>query len=59
MFLDCREIAESLKTRASLKHEIRLEFHPQLKRLWGTNPGLSKLARTRATNWAQAHPGAA
>jgi hypothetical protein len=46
-------------TRASLKHEIRVEFHPQLKRLWATNIGLLEMARFRARNWAEAHPGAA
>src|ERR1700722_19568889 len=50
--------ASRTNTRASLKQEIRLEFHPQLKRLWTTNPSLSKLAQTRATNWVQSHPGA-
>jgi len=44
-------------TRASLKHEIRLEFHPQLKRLWATNRSLLSMAQFRAQNWAEAHPG--
>jgi hypothetical protein len=46
-------------TRASLKHEIRLEFHPQLKRLWATNQSLLDLAQFRARSLEEAHPGAA
>jgi hypothetical protein len=43
-------------TRASLKHEIRLEFHPQLKRLWETKNGLLAMAEFRSQNWLEAHP---
>jgi hypothetical protein len=46
-------------TRASLKHEIRLELHPQLKRLWATNRSLLAMAQFRASSWSEAHPGAA
>jgi hypothetical protein len=46
-------------TRASLKHKIRLELHPQLKRLWATNTSLSDLAQIWAKRWIKAHPGAA
>jgi hypothetical protein len=51
--------ASKTNTRASLKHEIRLEFHPQLKRLWATDPGLLEISRSRAHNWVVEHPGAA
>lgn len=43
-------------TRASLKHQIRMEFHPQLKRLWATHPGLRLLAQDQARQWASLHP---
>jgi len=32
-------------TRASLKHEIRREFHPQLRRLWQVNESLRRLTK--------------
>lgn len=31
-------------TRAELKHDIRREFHPQLRRLWTTHHGLTDMA---------------
>jgi hypothetical protein len=43
-------------TRAALKHEIRREFHPQLKRLWETNTGAALYARSKAGRWMQDHP---
>jgi hypothetical protein len=39
-----------------MKHEIRLELHPQLKRLWKTNSGLSKFAQFMAQYWAEKYP---
>ena len=33
--------ASRTNTRSNLKHEIRREFHPQLRRLWQTNKSLS------------------
>lgn len=32
-------------TRATLKHQIRREFHPQLRRLWQTNSSLQSLIK--------------
>jgi hypothetical protein len=46
-------------TRASLKHEIRLEIHPQLERLWATNSSLVEMAKFRAQSWKESHPGVA
>ncbi len=43
-------------TRASLKHEIRCEFSPQLKRLWETNQNLQKYARQHGSIWFGRHP---
>jgi hypothetical protein len=43
-------------TRAILKHEIRCEFHPQLKRLWETNRGLTHIAKSYLVRWLQSHP---
>jgi hypothetical protein len=43
-------------TRASLKHQIRQEFHPQLKRLWETNINLTKYRHFCAQYWAEKHP---
>jgi hypothetical protein len=43
-------------TRAALKHKIRLEFHPQLKRLWETNASLANYARTYLPRWLERHP---
>lgn len=42
-------------TRASFKHAIRLGLHPQLKRLWATNAGLSRITNLFATEWIQHH----
>ncbi|MGA9062711.1 MAG: hypothetical protein WB341_13720, partial [Terracidiphilus sp.] len=42
--------------RAALKHHIRMDFHPQLKRLWATQPPLKVLAQERAYWWGQSHP---
>jgi hypothetical protein len=33
------------KTRADIKHEIRREFHPQLRRLWNTNESLREIVK--------------
>lgn len=38
--------ASRTSTRAQHKHDIRRQFHPQLKRFWQTHPVL-KQARTR------------
>lgn len=32
--------SSDVKTRANIKHEIRRQFHPQLKRLWSINPAI-------------------
>ncbi|MGB7553918.1 MAG: hypothetical protein WBM04_06070 [Candidatus Korobacteraceae bacterium] len=37
--------ASRTNTRADLKHEIRREFHPQLRRLWQTNPNLREMTK--------------
>lgn len=37
--------ASRTDTRAALKHQIRREFHPQLRRLWQTNESLRELVR--------------
>ncbi len=37
--------ASRTNTRAVLKHDIRREFHPQLRRLWLTNPNLREMAK--------------
>jgi hypothetical protein len=33
-------------TRARMKHEIRREFHPQLRQLWKTHPRISQIPTT-------------
>jgi hypothetical protein len=38
-------------TRASLKHQIRRELHPQLRRLWATNQGLFRITELYASEW--------
>lgn len=38
--------ASKQDTRASVKHDIRREFHPQLRRLWQINPAVRKMAET-------------
>lgn len=38
-------------TRASLKHEIRRQFHPQLQRLWETHRGLVDFAIHHSGAW--------
>jgi len=43
-------------TRAALKHEIRREFHPQLRRLWETNASLAHFARSYLHRWLENHP---
>lgn len=43
-------------TRASLKHEIRQELSPQLKRLWETSSHLQQFSRAHARFWHEAHP---
>jgi len=43
-------------TRASLKHEIRREFHPQLRRLWASNDSLKDMARYMCNYWWPKHP---
>jgi hypothetical protein len=43
-------------TRASLKHEIRQELSPQLKRLWETNEHLKRFSRGHARLWHEKHP---
>jgi hypothetical protein len=37
--------ASRTDTRATLKHEIRREFHPQLRRLWKINESLRELTK--------------
>jgi hypothetical protein len=37
-------------TRADLKHSLRREFHPQLRRLWTTNKGLRQWAIAQGNN---------
>lgn len=43
-------------TRASLKHQIRQELSPQLKRLWETNLHLQRFSRAHARFWHENHP---
>jgi hypothetical protein len=43
-------------TRASLKHEIRCEISPQLKRLWESQPNLRKACFFQSAGWTQKHP---
>ena len=43
-------------TRASLKHEIRKEISPQLKRLWETHKKVFNLAKFSARYWAEKYP---
>jgi hypothetical protein len=38
------------RARAEHKHAIRQKFHPQLRRLWQTNPNLRQLASHKAAN---------
>jgi len=38
-------------TRASLKHQIRREFHPQLRRLWETNVSLRRLLKMMGVHY--------
>src|SRR5579863_3688379 len=47
--------ASRTDTRASLKHEIRREFHPQLRRLWKTNLPLIGLVRKTGVVAQQKH----
>lgn len=42
--------ASRSNTRPELKHEIRREFHPQLRRLWQTNESLREV--TKRTGYA-------
>jgi hypothetical protein len=45
--------------RPEVKHALRREFHPQLRRLWNSNHSLDRLARMQQlTPWMQKHPGA-
>jgi hypothetical protein len=37
--------ASRTDTRAALKHQIRREFHPQLRRLWNTNESLREVIK--------------
>jgi hypothetical protein len=39
--------ASRTDTRATLKHEIRRSFHPQLRRLWENNESLLGILRSR------------
>lgn len=43
-------------TRASIKHDIRRELHPQLKRLWATNRNLAHYAKSHVVRWLESHP---
>lgn len=43
-------------TRASLKHQIRREFSPQLKRLWDTNQRLVFITHDNGRYWLEKHP---
>ncbi len=42
--------------RAAEKHEIRIAFHPQLRRLWGLQKGLRQYAEQVAIKAAGLHP---
>jgi hypothetical protein len=42
-------------SRASLKHEIRREFHPQLKRLWQINESLREIVKRTGYSYALDH----
>jgi len=48
--------ASASNSRTKMKHQIRLEFHPQLKQLWLTNKHLRQACRTSAAYWGQKHP---
>jgi len=41
--------ASRTDTRAALKHQIRREFHPQLRRLWQTNLSLRRMLKFMGT----------
>lgn len=47
-------------SRAGIKHDLRRQFHPQLRRLWQTNHGLIQLSRylpyVDFGEWAAKHP---
>lgn len=46
-------------SRADVKHALRREFHPQLRRLWNSNHNLDQFARmTQMAPWMEKHPGA-
>lgn len=49
--------ASRSNTRADIKHALRREFHPQLRRLWSTAYGLDQLARHQDLSvWRDKHP---
>jgi len=48
--------ASKTDTRAEMKHAIRREFHPQLRRLWDTHHGLQNMAFTNGVNHWNKHP---
>jgi hypothetical protein len=48
--------ASKSNTRADLKHQIRMEIHPQLRRLWITHPALKDMARYQANDRWEKHP---
>lgn len=45
--------ASRTDSRAKIKHEIRREFHPQLRQLWTTHHGLDEYARHKCGPWFQ------
>lgn len=47
--------AKKNDTRASEKHAIRREFHPQLRRLWSSKFMLRRMARQLGPNWIHDH----
>jgi hypothetical protein len=50
--------ASRSNTRADMKHSLRRQFHPQLRRLWATAHGLDQLSRHQDLSlWVAKHPG--
>lgn len=44
--------------RPEVKHALRREFHPQLRRLWNCNPSLDQFSRcVQLQPWVEKHPG--
>lgn len=48
--------ASKSNTRAEVKHDLRREFHPQLRRLWAVNRNLDEFARHHCKPYFEKHP---